>query len=194
MQSLSPTPLNHPSTPASHRRYPSLSIQTYQPIHSSPLAESPRSSPVISAQRRRSSYKAPFAPISLLNAKSNDLAGTTEDPQKAFLRERFKARCFERARKDRERTRRRVSDSRSSDGSFSGGSSDGDAEMDSEGEEEDEDVMQDELFRRIMVNTSRKQKHSYRLSYAYEVGSSIDPDMEDVGRWEDELHEKKPKR
>src|ERR1700691_4472267 len=145
MQSLSPTPLNHPSTPASHRRYPSLSIQTYQPIHSSPLAESPRSSPVISAQRRRSSYKAPFAPISLLNAKSNDLAGTTEDPQKAFLRERFKARCFERARKDRERTRRRVSGSRSSDGSFSGGSSDGDAEMDSEGEKEDEDVMQDEV-------------------------------------------------
>ena len=38
-----------------------------------------------------------------------------------------------------------------------------------------------------MANTSRKQKHSYRLSYAYEVGSSIDPDMEDVGKWEHEL-------
>lgn len=38
-----------------------------------------------------------------------------------------------------------------------------------------------------MLNTSRKQKHSYRLSYAYEVGSSVDPDIEDVGQWEDEL-------
>jgi len=102
------------------------------------------------------------------------------------LRERFKARCFERAKKDREVARRRVSSSRSSDGSVSGGSSD--AEMEFEDEEEDEDTaMQDELFRRIMINTSRKDKHSYRLSYAYEVGSSVDPDMEDVGRWEDEL-------
>jgi hypothetical protein len=76
----------------------------------------------------------------------NGLVASTEEPQKAFLRERFKARCFERAKKDRERARRRVSGSRSSDGSISGGSSDGDAEMESEGEEDDEDtVMQDEV-------------------------------------------------
>lgn len=38
-----------------------------------------------------------------------------------------------------------------------------------------------------MENTSRKRTHNYRLSYAYDVGSSVDPDIEDVGRWENEL-------
>jgi hypothetical protein len=42
-----------------------------------------------------------------------------------------------------------------------------------------------------MDNTSRKRKHSYRLSYACEVGSSLDPDMEDIGQWEDELRGKR---
>ena len=39
-----------------------------------------------------------------------------------------------------------------------------------------------------MDNAKRKKRHVYRLSYAYEVGSSFDPDMEDVGQWENELH------
>ena len=122
---------------------------THQPIHSSPLAESSRSSPVtpvITAQRRRSGYKASFPSVGPSNGNGSDFFGMTDEPQKVFLRERFKARCFERAKKDRERARRRVSGSRSSDGSISGGSSDGDAEMDSDGEGEDEDtVMQDEV-------------------------------------------------
>jgi hypothetical protein len=41
-----------------------------------------------------------------------------------------------------------------------------------------------------MENANRKKRYSYRLSYQDEVGSSIDPDMEDVGRWEDELRRK----
>jgi hypothetical protein len=147
MQNSSPSPPNHPSTPGnSPKRHPSLSIQTYQPMHSSPLAESPKSSPVISAQRRKSSYKTGLPLISPFNVKTGNSNGTTEEPQKAFLRERFRARCFERAKKDREKAMRRVNSSRSSDGSASGGSSDGDAEMDSEGEEVDEDtMMQDEV-------------------------------------------------
>lgn len=32
-----------------------------------------------------------------------------------------------------------------------------------------------------------KRQHQYRLSYTNEVGSSFDPDMEDVTEWEDEL-------
>jgi hypothetical protein len=40
-----------------------------------------------------------------------------------------------------------------------------------------------------MANSNRKQVHSYRVSYAQEVGSSFDPDMEDVGSWERELKE-----
>ena len=153
MQSSSPSPSHYPLTPGpSRKRYPSLSIETYQPIHSSPLAESPRSSPVISAQRRRSGYKTLIPPISLFNANANDLVGSTEEPQKAFLRERFKARCLERAKKDRERARRRVSGSRSSDGSISGGSSDGDAEMESEDEGEDEETMMEDEVRIFLLS------------------------------------------
>lgn len=43
------------------------------------------------------------------------------------------------------------------------------------------------LFRRIMAQSNRKMDHSYRLSYALEVGSSFDPDIEDVAEWENEL-------
>lgn len=64
-----------------------------------------------------------------------------------------------------------------------------DSEMDCDEDEDDESVMQDELFRRIIANTAHKQNHSYRLSYSYDVGSSFDPDMEDVDRWECELQE-----
>lgn len=38
-----------------------------------------------------------------------------------------------------------------------------------------------------MAQTNRKTDHSYRLSYALEVGSSFDPDMEDVAEWEREI-------
>jgi hypothetical protein len=34
---------------------------------------------------------------------------------------------------------------------------------------------------------NRKTQHAYRVSYAREIGSSFDPDIEDVSRWEDEL-------
>lgn len=38
-----------------------------------------------------------------------------------------------------------------------------------------------------MASNTRKQAHQFRLSYAHEVGSSLDPDMEDVTRWENEV-------
>ena len=38
-----------------------------------------------------------------------------------------------------------------------------------------------------MQNAKRKIYHFYRLSYAHEVGSSFDPDLEDVGGYENEL-------
>jgi hypothetical protein len=80
-------------------------------------------------------------------------------------------------------------------------------DCDEDEDEDDELIMQDEvcnfsdrgsahahywmfvsqLFRRIIANTAHKQNHSYRLSYSYDVGSSFDPDMEDVNRWESEL-------
>jgi len=105
------------------------------------------------------------------------------------------ARCLERVRKDRERAVHARRRSRSIDGP-SDGSSDGpdDAYMDYEDldadeDESDEAVMQDELFRRIMRNAEHRSQHAYRVSYALEVGSSVDPDMEDVAGWENELRE-----
>ena len=41
-----------------------------------------------------------------------------------------------------------------------------------------------------MQSTNHKKNHSYRVSYALEVGSSFDPDMEDPSTWESELHGK----
>jgi hypothetical protein len=38
-----------------------------------------------------------------------------------------------------------------------------------------------------MNQSNRKADHSYRLSYALEVGSSFDPDLEDVAEWEQEI-------
>ena len=50
-----------------------------------------------------------------------------------------------------------------------------------------EAYLQAQLFRRIMASARNKQRHNFRLSYQLEVGSSFDPDMEDISRWEDEL-------
>lgn len=41
-----------------------------------------------------------------------------------------------------------------------------------------------------MQSANHKKKHSYRVSYAIEVGSSFDPDMEDASAWECELQGK----
>lgn len=101
------------------------------------------------------------------------------------------------------RDRRKSSSALSSDGfDF-----DDDAEME-ESENQDDDVLNDEvcanrlsvlvhllrrnllpiqLFRRIMASARHKQQHNFHLSYQLEVGSSIDPDMEDISRWEREL-------
>ncbi|KII84613.1 hypothetical protein PLICRDRAFT_80017, partial [Plicaturopsis crispa FD-325 SS-3] len=183
-----------PSTPT-HRR-PSYNGLSHQPLNSSPLA-SPKSSPTADAHaRRRSQYKSrlPSTPASIAapiftssstrkRTGANSTPFTNEDPQKAFLRDRFKARCVERARNAREE---KVRGKRSSGFDSSSDGFDMDMAGDEE-EEDDEQIMQDELFRRIVENTTRKQRHSYRLSYADEVGSSIDPDIEDVSRWEAEL-------
>ena len=45
-----------------------------------------------------------------------------------------------------------------------------------------------QLFSRIVESAKRKQRHAYRLSYAHDVGSSFDPDMEDPQSWETELN------
>jgi len=39
----------------------------------------------------------------------------------------------------------------------------------------------------MMDQMNRKIEHGYRLSYAQEVGSSFDPDMEDIEEWDCEI-------
>lgn len=67
-----------------------------------------------------------------------------------------------------------------------------DDEMDCDEEETDEVVMQDELFRRIVQSANHRSRHAYRLSYSLEVGSSFDPDLEDLSAWESELRTEPP--
>ncbi|KAG5643036.1 hypothetical protein DXG03_001648 [Asterophora parasitica] len=200
MQSSSLSP-HFPSTPVSAQRSSSFRStgNGYRPLNSSPLA-SP-STPV-AAHRRLQQFKSrtPSTPLpsfsrTYSNARTICSSGgsvfgsggcgpvpVAEDPHKAFLREKFKARCFERAAKAREKAIKWRRYQRS------GASSDGfDESMEDDDEEDDDSIMQDELFRRIMQNANRKERHSYRTSYFHDVGSSFDPDMEDVGEWEHEL-------
>ena len=39
-----------------------------------------------------------------------------------------------------------------------------------------------------MQNLKSKEKHSYRVSYAYDVGDSFDPDMENIDEWVTNTH------
>ncbi|KAF8996248.1 hypothetical protein BDQ17DRAFT_1429857 [Cyathus striatus] len=206
MQSSSPLK-DCPSTPTCIR---TPLIPTYRPINSSPLAQpatpSKRSPLTNSQSRRRSQYKArtPNTPLLSSSARSwgsnmvvhgsggalftsggsrdCSLFGmdSGESGQKAFLREKFKKRCLARAAKAREKYIR--------DKRYSLPSSEGfDEPMEEDSDEDDEDIMEDELFRRIMVNVNHKESRSYRISYANEVGSSFDPDFEDASKWEKEL-------
>lgn len=136
MQSSSP--IHYPSSPS-----PVYRNVTHQPLNSSPLA-----SPVALAQnRRRLSYKSciPSSPtpsrVFTSRSVSSGSTNAVDDPQKTFLRERFKARCFERAVKAREAAvrKRRWSESEASSDGFDIDCQDDDMEDD------DDTVMQDEV-------------------------------------------------
>ncbi|KAK0458566.1 uncharacterized protein EV420DRAFT_1543166 [Desarmillaria tabescens] len=146
---------------------PVLHTPSHRPIKSSPLASqstsplSPTfSSPLSAAQARRK-----------LQYKTYD-SYTPEQSQKEFLRQRFQTRCFQRAAKAREsavKRKRHVG----SDDVF-------DDVMDDDKEETEDEVLKDEFFKRIVDHAKRRTQHAYKLSYADEVGSSLDPDMEDL--------------
>ncbi|KAK0224982.1 hypothetical protein EDD85DRAFT_958713 [Armillaria nabsnona] len=63
-----------------------------------------------------------------------------------------------------------------------------DGTMDDDKEETEDEVLKDEFFQRIVEHANRRTQHAYKLSYVNEVGSSLGPDMEDLGAWESELH------
>jgi len=193
-------------------RTPSSS-SPYRPHTSSPLSESfplsPSRPPAAKLQSRRlAQYKSTSTPTRRVSSAfhsrppkhaaadepnfsarlfSSSVAapGDAENPRSALLRDRLRQRCASRAQEARtkrvERERRR-----------NGLSSDGeDMSMESD-EEDDDDVLNDELFRRIIASAKHKQRHSYRLSFQDEVGSSLDPDMEDIAELERALQEGGP--
>ncbi|EMD30727.1 hypothetical protein CERSUDRAFT_120330 [Gelatoporia subvermispora B] len=172
-----------PTTPSSRDFNP------YTPLHSSPLASasgssplSPKSSPVLAASaRRRAQYKSQShrsptrsrrSSSAFVFAGSDDAqaapSGSREAPRKAVLRERFRARCMERERRRSARM-------------------DDDMEGEDVDDDEGEEMLNDELMKRIMQSAQRKKAHRYRVEYQWEVGSSFDPDMEDVAEWEAHL-------
>ena len=115
-------------------------------MNSCPLASPTYSSPTRKAQeRRRSQYKSKISascrsPVTPASAKLLFRTGrqTSDEPQKAFLRERFQARCREHAQKLHQRA---VNSHRNSD-RYS------DVFMDcydDDDEESDDVVMQDEV-------------------------------------------------
>ncbi|KAK0500755.1 hypothetical protein EDD18DRAFT_1279956 [Armillaria luteobubalina] len=151
------------------------------------------SSPLSAAQaRRKSQYKAmmpsPSTPkrfprhtVSASVPLFESDASTPEQSQKEFLRQRFQTRCFQRAAKARECAVKRKRHAHSDD-VF-------DDAMNDDKEETEDEILKDVFFQRIVEHANRQTQHAYKLSYADEVGSSLDPDMEDLGAWEAELHD-----
>ncbi|KAG6853188.1 hypothetical protein C0991_006219 [Blastosporella zonata] len=189
------TSLHFTSTPLSEtpKRYTQPG-PSHRPLNSSPLAHKSDDSPLATRRRLQYKSKSPSTPVAsssrtqarVISSSGGSVFGsggtqTPLDPQKTFLREKFKAKCFERAAKARVRAikGRRYLGEASSDGF--------DESMEEDDEEDDNDIMQDELFRRIMSNANRKARRSYQISYAHEVGSSFDPDLENADEWEHEL-------
>ncbi|KAJ7777907.1 hypothetical protein DFH07DRAFT_730874 [Mycena maculata] len=186
--------LQFPSTPVStHTSYKDHGgSYAHRPINSSPLAgtsSSSGSSPIAAVQaRRRSQYKASRPSLSVPSSSRSNATSTRplefaappdagDDSQYTFLRTRLKLRCIERASKARERA---VQKNR-----FMSSSEAGCDDMDMD-DAEGEDPAFDELFTRIIHNTTRKMHHAYMYSYDREVGS-FDPDMEESRAWETEL-------
>ena len=116
---------------------PSRFSKVSHPPLSSPLSPNFGSfSPIPRTPSRHRQYK---------NRDFSSPTPTQENPRKAFLREQFKKRCFERAQKARQdqvRNRRRSSCALSSDGF----DYDDDAEMEeSEDQDAEDDVLNDEV-------------------------------------------------
>ncbi|KAI9459149.1 hypothetical protein BJY52DRAFT_1416187 [Lactarius psammicola] len=199
LSSNSPSLNQDPRTPSSS--------STYRPHTSSPLSESFSPSPSASAaaslqSRRIAQYKSTATPTRRVSTaysyrpsrasvdklsfvpslfSSTAVSEESENPRDALLRGRLRERCARRAQQARTK---RVETERRKNALSSDGE---DVDMDSDEENDEDTVLNDELFRRIIASASQKRRYSYRLSFQNEVGSSIDPDMEDIAAWERSL-------
>ncbi|XP_006463779.1 hypothetical protein AGABI2DRAFT_187264 [Agaricus bisporus var. bisporus H97] len=200
---VSPSPCRRKESLFEHRR---SQFKSQTPTTTSSLFRNPSLPPSLSSSRTRlttpsTTRTRPFSHIGSSGRTTRSLPGfnsTTpssigtyspfkhpEDPQKQLLRERLKAKCLDRVEKARARAVKKRRYTGYSDRSSDGFDADEEEDkMDEEDEEDDDAIMGDELFRRIMLQTDRKIDHQFRLSYAQEVGSSFDPDIEDVNEWE----------
>ncbi|KAH9077935.1 hypothetical protein EDB83DRAFT_2216629 [Lactarius deliciosus] len=200
LSSYGPSLNQDPRTPSSS--------STYRPHTSSPLSESFSPSPSAASlqSRRVAQYKSIATPTRRVSTayssrpsrasvdklsfvpslfSSTAVSGESENTRDALLRGRLKERC---ARQAQARTKRVETERRKS-----ALSSDGeDVDMDSDEEDDEDTALNDELFRRIIASASQKHRYSYRLSFQNEVGSSIDPDMEDIAAWERSLQDLPP--
>ncbi|KAN0136836.1 hypothetical protein V8E53_005277 [Lactarius tabidus] len=201
LSSYGPSSNQDPCTPTSS--------SSYRPHTSSPLSEpfspSPSSSAAAKLQSRRvAQYKSIATPthrapaayssrpshpsVNKLNFglrlfSSTAVSGESDNPRDSLLRGRLKERCARRAQQAR--TKRVEMERRKSALS----SDCEDVDMDSDEEDNEDTALNDELFRRIIASASQKHRYSYRLSFQNEVGSSIDPDLEDIAAWERSLQD-----
>ncbi|KZT51196.1 hypothetical protein CALCODRAFT_488102 [Calocera cornea HHB12733] len=154
------------------------------PLTSSPLAP-PRSSPLDRLSVFKTSlHGRPRARQPLRRLSDNIDMGNNppfdpfrkpreDEPAKMLWRERLEQRCRDRAV---EKRRKSQDTRRGLDGA-------GDQDM----EDEEGDDLDDELIRRAIVADARRVQRNQEVAYARDVGSSIDPDMEDVDALEREL-------
>ncbi|KAG8769062.1 hypothetical protein FRC15_004798 [Serendipita sp. 397] len=104
---------------------------------------------------------------------------TAEPPQRALWRDKLRLQVEKRAKRDRERMYER---GRSEEASSEGGG-EGDIDM----EDENMDDLDDELYRRIMLEERRKLYHQSKINYEQQFGDSDDVHMGDVDALEEEF-------
>ncbi|KDQ11008.1 hypothetical protein BOTBODRAFT_35762 [Botryobasidium botryosum FD-172 SS1] len=200
---MSPT-LMMPVTPTNHRFYRTpASSSPLRPVGSSPAAPSSPLNPHYHTYQppsssRRSSYKSRISkedffrtPPSGGGLRSRHGAQSNQEGPQLLWRERFLAKCVKRMSMDRQKQReaRRMGTSAAYPGSSDIGSSEADMDMDME---EDENEVDDELYRRVINSENLRKKRMHEYSYQHDVGSSIDPDMDDVAALEEEFVRSNP--
>ncbi|KAG8955386.1 hypothetical protein FRC04_008737 [Tulasnella sp. 424] len=134
---------------------------------------------------RKAQYKARRPAYSLTPAP--------EPPVNGFLRDKIIAKCAARVAKDRKKAQEKEKRKYASSSSEAGSS---DVEMSSDGDDEDEtkDEVDDSLYLRLMADQKRREQHTQMYLFERQVGSSFDPDIEDLAEWEegDEPQEEAP--
>jgi len=129
------------------------------------------------ASKRRSNYK---SRRSVPGGAANELFFPHEEStHEVFLRDRMKAKCVEKLSKDRAKARlKKYGDA------HQGSSSDGDLSSDMEMEDEGIDELDDPMLQRVMAAETRRERHRQQYLFERQVGSSFDPDIEDMDAWE----------